>query len=564
MPKLDGSFWKQHSFLAIEMRRVRHPVYLRRNICCLGRGTFNVYLLWPGILAALLSAVFQCPPVHAGSFALNEQSVSGLGTAYAGAAAQADDASTIFFNPAGIALLHQGEFQLGGQLIVPRATFTNEGSRYNLPNTPVNGMLLSGGNDGDGGVAHVLPNVYLAQPVLRSRNYGDLTVGVGLSVPFGLETDYSPGWVGRYAALRTKLTTFDIQPTIAYRLFDRISFGASLDIQYASARLTQAIDFGLAGAELTAQFEQALPGLLAARGVPASAIPSLVTATEQAYSKAGFVPGGRDGVLEVAGDDWKVGFTLGAIVEYWKGNEQSFFQDGRFGVSYRSGISHTLRGNASFRDVPAITAAGAPVQFPQPNAFQDLFFDQNATAQVDLPEIYHLGLYQRFQRQYAIMGDIAWTRWSTLQSVPIVFQNAATPTTVLQLDYKDALRYAVGFEWYATKNLTLRVGFAYDETPIRSASFRTPRIPDNNRYFVSIGLRWSPTHFMDIDVGYAHLFVQDSTVDFTDTQGHELRGKFDSAVDIVSAAVTFRWGGPKAAAPAAPQLPGKEPVGYSK
>jgi long-chain fatty acid transport protein len=521
--------------------------------------TFYLSRLGSGFVLSVLGALIVCDPLpaDAGSFALNEQSVSGLGTAYAGGAAQAGDASTIFFNPAGIALLEQGEFQLGGQFVIPQATFTNDGSHYNLPNTPANGLHLSGGNGGDGGVSHVLPNLYLSQPIFRSPQYGDLTVGVGLSVPFGLETDYSPGWVGRYAALRTKLTTFDIQPTMAYRLFDRLSIGASLDIQYASARLTQAIDFGLAGAQLTGQFEQALPALLAAQGVPAAAIPSVIKATQQAYNNAGFVPGGRDGISEVTGDDWSLGFTLGAIFEYWKGNDDSFFQDGRFGVSYRSGINHTLKGNVSFRDVPAITAAGAPVQFPQPGAFQDIFFNQNATAQLDLPEIYHFSLYQRFERQFAIMGDIAWTRWSRLQTVPIVFQNAATPTTVLELDYKDAVRYAIGFEWYPTKNFTFRLGFAYDETPIQSANFRTPRIPDSNRYFLSAGLRWSPTRFMDFDIGYAHLFVQDPTVDFTDSQGHELEGKFDAAVDIVSASVTFRWGGPRETAQPLAQPPGK-------
>ena len=521
---------------------------------------------WAGFIVAVLAAFALCdpPPANAGGFALNEQSVSGLGTAYAGGAAQAEDASTIFFNPAGIALLDQGEFQFGGQLVMPQATFNNQGSHYNLPNTPANGLPLSGGNGGDGGVNHLLPNIYLSQPVFRSPQYGDLTVGVGLSVPFGLETDYSPGWVGRYSALRSKLTTFDIQPTIAYRLFDRISLGASLDIQYASARLTQAIDFGLLGAQLTGQFEQALPAFLAAQGVPAAAIPSVVKATQQAYNNAGFVPGGRDGITEVTGSDWALGFTLGAIFEYWKGDDHSFFQDGRFGVSYRSGISHTLNGNASFRDVPAITAPGAPVQFPQPNAFQDIFFDQNSTAQLDLPEIYHFSLYQRFERQFALMGDIEWTRWSRLQSVPIVFQNSTTPSNVLSLDYQDTLRYAIGFEWYATKNFTFRLGFAYDETPIQGANFRNPRIPDNNRYFLSTGFRWSPTRFMDIDFGYAHLFVQDPTVDFNDNQGHELVGKFDATVNIVSAAVTFRWGGPKEGAPPAPQPPGKEAVGYRK
>src|SRR5579864_7101212 len=212
---------------------------------------------------------------EAGSFALNEQSVSGLGVAYAGGAAQAEDASTLFFNPAGIVWLDQGEAQLGAHGILPSSIFTNQGSRYNLPGTPFNGLPISGGNDGDAGVDHVLPNLYLTEPILRNSQFGDLTLGIGVTVPFGLETDYSPGWVGRYQALRTKLTTFDIQPTIAYRIWDRLSFGAGLDIQYVSARLTQAIDFGLAAQPPLANFFAVLPPIV--RGP-----------TELAYLNAGF------------------------------------------------------------------------------------------------------------------------------------------------------------------------------------------------------------------------------------------------------------------------------------
>ncbi|HEY0368510.1 MAG TPA: outer membrane protein transport protein, partial [Chthoniobacterales bacterium] len=132
-----------------------------------------------------------------------------------------------------------------------------------------------------------------------------------------------------------------------------------------------------------------------------------------------------------------------------------------------------------------------------------------------------------------------------LQTVPIVFENAGTPQSILNINYDDTVRYAIGFEWYATKSLTLRTGFAYDETPIRSSDFRTPRIPDNNRYFLSAGLRWSPLNWMDVDAGYAHLFVDDPSSTFTDNQGHELIGRYDASVDVVSASLTFRWGGPR-------------------
>ena len=120
-------------------------------------------------------------------------------------------------------------------------------------------MPLSGGNGGDAGVTHVIPNFYLTQPIFRNTRSGDLSVGVGVSVPVGLETDYEPGWVGRYQGLRTKLITFDIQPTIAYRFLDRISIGVGLDIQRASARMTQAIDFGLVAQPLPGKRSRRFP-----------------------------------------------------------------------------------------------------------------------------------------------------------------------------------------------------------------------------------------------------------------------------------------------------------------
>ena len=482
---------------------------------------------------------------RAGSFQLSEQSVSGLGVAFAGGAASAQDASTLFFNPAGLTLLDQGELQLGLHAIIPSDEFKNQGTRYNLPGTPFDGLPVLGGNGGNAGVNHILGNLYVSQPLIRNSSYGDITVGVGIFTPFGLETDYQPNWVGRYAALRTKLTTIDIQPTLAWR-YDRFSLGAGLDIQRASARLTQAIDFGLAAQSPLAQFYAALPAILAARGVPPAAIPATIAATRAAYTAAGFVPGGRDGITEITGDDWAVGFTVGALFEYRKrGEESGCFQEGRVGLSYRSKIDQTLEGDAEFRRVPLITAPGAPVQFPSPTAFQDVFFNQGVTAPLDLPDILHASIYQRFANKFAVMGDVTWTHWSRLQQVPIVFDNTGTPTNVLNIHYEDAMRYAIGLEWYACKSLTLRTGFAYDETPIQSAEFRTPRIPDNNRYWLSFGAKYSPRDWLDLDVGYAHLFVDEPRSDFTDSQGHQLLGTYDAHVDIVSASVTIKWGGPR-------------------
>ena len=106
---------------------------------------------FPTVISLVTFLVYGLPLVRAGSFGLNEQSVSSLGSAYAGGAAQAEDVSTIFFNPAGLALLDHGELQIGGQFIIPNGTFQNQGSRLVAPGTPFNHEPLTGGNGGDAG-----------------------------------------------------------------------------------------------------------------------------------------------------------------------------------------------------------------------------------------------------------------------------------------------------------------------------------------------------------------------------------------------------------------------------
>ena len=84
---------------------------------------------------------------HASGFQLWEQSASGLGTAYAGSAAVAEDASTIYFNPAGMAYLPEGQMQLTGTLalVKPSSYFSDDGTVIPL------GIYVRGGEGGDNG-----------------------------------------------------------------------------------------------------------------------------------------------------------------------------------------------------------------------------------------------------------------------------------------------------------------------------------------------------------------------------------------------------------------------------
>ena len=160
--------------------------------------------------------------VHAAGFALIEQNASGLGNAYAGQAAAATDASTVFFNPAGMTLLPDRQLVMAGHLIRPQAEFSGTVS-----------PAIGGGNGGDAGDLAFVPNAYYA-----FRLTPDLHLGVGLNAPFGLKTEYDPDWKGRTQAIKSEVKTVNLNPSIAWRAGESLSLGAGVSIQYAEATLT--------------------------------------------------------------------------------------------------------------------------------------------------------------------------------------------------------------------------------------------------------------------------------------------------------------------------------------
>ncbi|AAZ98549.1 long chain fatty acid transport protein [Thiobacillus denitrificans ATCC 25259] len=173
-------------------------------------------------LAASLALAAAGGAAHAAGYALIEQNASGLGNAYAGQAAAASDASTIYFNPAGMTRLPDRQIVVAGHLIKPRAEFSGTSSAG-----------VTGGQGGDAGDWAFVPNAYVAM-----RLTPDLHLGLGLNSPFGLKTEYEPEWIGRYQAIESELKTINLNPSVAYKLSETFSVGAGLNIQWIEATLT--------------------------------------------------------------------------------------------------------------------------------------------------------------------------------------------------------------------------------------------------------------------------------------------------------------------------------------
>ena len=173
----------------------------------------------PAVLAALFSGA-----ASAGAFQLWEQSASGLGTAYAGSAAVASDAGTVFYNPAGLTQLSGFQFSTGVAGVGPRYEFRN------------NDSSVSGSNGGNAGGWSAVPNAFFG-----AKLADELWFGLGVSSPFGLATEYDRGWVGERQSLKSSIKTVNVNPSLAWRANDTLSLGFGLNYQKINAELTNSL-----------------------------------------------------------------------------------------------------------------------------------------------------------------------------------------------------------------------------------------------------------------------------------------------------------------------------------
>lgn len=175
-------------------------------------------------LAAALIASAASSAYPAG-FALIEQSASGLGNAYAGAAAVAEDASTIFFNPAGMTLLPDSQLAMVGHLIKPTIEFSGSVA-----------PAVGGSQGGDAGSWALVPSTYIAR-----RLTPQLHAGLGINAPFGLKTHYDDDWIGRFQAIESEAKAINLNPSVAWKLSEELSVGAGLNVQRMEATLSNRI-----------------------------------------------------------------------------------------------------------------------------------------------------------------------------------------------------------------------------------------------------------------------------------------------------------------------------------
>jgi len=440
---------------------------------------------------------------HAGGFALIEHGASGLGNAYAGAAAIANDPSTAWFNPAGLSELDARTIAIAGHMVAADTDFTNRGTTQPAA---LGGAEISGPDSASPGTTAFLPNVYYASPLTDRWAYG-LSIGV----PFGSSTEYEDGWAGRYTTVKSGINVIDINPSVSYRVSDTVRLGFGVSVQRLSAELGSAVD---SGAVCLAVYSAA--------GSP------------QTCLEAGLTPGNveRDGYGEVTGDSTGVGFNLGAL---FLPSDTT-----RIGLTFRTGVDHDLDGEGEFDTDPELRglldAAGQT----------ELVASASASAEVSLPPSVSLSVAQRAGDRVQVLADLTWTGWSSFDELRIVY-DSAQPDTLSVQDWRDVLRASIGVNVDVSDALQLRAGLAYDEEPISGPERRTARIPGNDRIWLSLGLGYALGPRLSFDLGYSHLFLPETAIDNQNLEANSgrggaiVRGEYDSSVNIFGAQLTWQF-----------------------
>jgi long-chain fatty acid transport protein len=365
-------------------------------------------------------------PVMAGGIIAYEIGTADVGLASAGYNARAQDASTVFTNPAGMTRLEGTQVLLAGQLDYGRTKFSIGSGTSSALGTDAGGNAF--GSDGlflgGGG--------FLSYSLSRK-----LKLGFAVTGNFGAPLDYDDNWVGRYYVQQTTLLGISLVPTIAYKVTDKLSLGGGLNAMYGTYKNQVAIN------------------------IPDALRPGIVVPSQRAAG---------DAQLKLDDNTWGWGGNLGLLYEFTPGT--------RIGLTWNSQINLNFSARAEFSNLGNL---GTTLQ----NAGL-----LNATVDVGMkvPQQAMLSLFTQVSERWALLGSVGWQQWSKFGMVRIGIDNTANPTSLTaDLNFKDTWHFAAGVQYQLSEPWLFNFGIAYD-TGFQSGDV-SPLMPANSAWRYGIGFQ---------------------------------------------------------------------------
>ncbi|MBJ2268026.1 outer membrane protein transport protein [Pseudomonas sp. MF6772] len=419
-----------------------------------------------------LAVAMASSQLFASGFALNEQSVSGMGTGFAGRSSSADDASTVFGNPAGMARL-EGQQVTGGVAAIDATTNISQVS---------GNTNTSGSNKGD-----MVPFTAVPFGFYTNKLNDQWAVGFGVYAPFGLVTDYERGFQGRGFGSKSEVKVITFQPTVSYAFNDRVSVGFGPTFNRIAGTLESDVS-----------------------------LPQAPNAVNN---------------IKIKGDDTALGFNVGVLVQATDTT--------RVGLTYHSKVKYKLEGHTEVSP-----GAGVPPQLLRGNRY-------DASLKIDTPESWDLSVTQDMNDAWKLYAGATWTRWSRLKDITVNNEGVTTgngggagPQLVGTIkedqNWHDTWAYAVGTSYQLTKQVVLRTGLTFDQSPTNNTN-RSPRIPTGDRTIFSVGLGYAVMDNMTIDLAYSYLQEEDIKVNSHNKLGQTYNAKYENSANGFGLGMTYKF-----------------------
>ena len=418
-----------------------------------------------------LAVTMASSQLFASGFALNEQDVAGMGTGFAGRSSSAENASTVYGNPAGMARL-EGQQITGGVAAIDASTNIKD----------VSGRS-SGSNKGD-----MVPFTAVPFGFYTNKLNEQWAVGFGVYAPFGLVTDYENGFRGKAFGSKSEVKVITFQPTVSYAFNDRVSIGFGPTINRIAGTLESDIN---------------LP-----------------------------VPGTGSNNIKIKGDDTAVGFNAGLLVQATDTT--------RVGLTYHSKVKYKLEGHTEVSKGTNVPAG----------LFNNGRYD--ASLKIDTPESWDLSVTQDMSDAWKLYAGATWTRWSRLKDITVNNEgvSAAAGSGLLapqivgtikeDQNWHDTWAYALGTSYRVTKQVVLRTGLTFDQSPTNNTD-RSPRIPTGDRTIFSLGLGYDVMPNMTVDLAYSYLKEEPVKVARANALGQSYNAKYENSANGFGLGVTYKF-----------------------
>ncbi|EGV05253.1 transporter, Ompp1/FadL/TodX family [Haemophilus pittmaniae HK 85] len=412
---------------------------------------------------------------NAAAFQLAEVSSVGLGRAYAGEAAMADNASVVATNPALMSLFKTNQFSAGGVYVDSRIHMN--GPITVKANLPTGSHTLASTSAAHNSVVpgSLIPNMYFVAP-LNDK----FAVGGGMNVNFGLKSEYEHTYSGGVFGGTTDLSAINLNLSGSYRVTEGFSVGLGVNAVYARAEIERRA------------------GVLSnaiSNAIAASRAGVLPLSPRIAGALAGFSGVQSDTVVTHLQDKnaWGFGWNAGLMYQF---NERN-----RIGLAYHSKV------DIDFKDRAALslqrTATGGVA-----------FYVNEGGLTLHLPGYVEFSGFHQLTDKLAMHYSYKYTQWGRFKNLHATYDNGSVALHKEE-QYSSNSRTALGFSYDVNDKLTLRAGIAYDEAAAPN-THASASIPDTDRTWYSVGATYKFTPNLSIDAGFAHL--RGKKLNFTEKQ----------------------------------------------